>query len=168
MEHRYAPAGLETGDAEKLATILQERLSSLIDLALILKHIHWNVVGSGFIAVHQLMDQQTDQTRAMIDAIAERISTLGGVPQGLATDVVAHRSTDGDYSLGRADVLAHLHALDKVYENVGEGQRVAIEQVSKLDPVTEDLLISQASELELNHWFIRAHISEQDGSLTKA
>jgi starvation-inducible DNA-binding protein len=138
-----------------------------MDLALILKHIHWNVVGSGFIAVHQLMDQQTDQTRAMIDAIAERISTLGGVPLGLAGDVVEHRSAERDYALGRAEVLDHLRSLDEVYENVGEGQRVAIEQVSKLDPVTEDLLISQASELELNHWFIRAHITEQDGSLSR-
>jgi starvation-inducible DNA-binding protein len=166
MKHEYAPAGLETGDAEKLATILQERLASLIDLSLILKHVHWNVIGPGFIAVHEMMDAQTDQTRDMVDEVAERISTLGGVPAGLAQQVVDMRATDEQYALGRAPVMAHLGALDNVYENVGAAHRSAIEQVSNIDPISEDLLVSQARRLELNHWFIRAHVSDTDGRLT--
>lgn len=165
MKHHYAPAGLSTGDAEKLGDILQERLASLIDLSLILKHVHWNVVGPGFVAVHEMMDAQVESTRGMIDAVAERISTLGGVAAGLATQVTEMRAADGDYALGRAPVMAHLGALDKVYERVGQGHREAIGQVSGIDPVTEDLLIAQTSTLELNHWFIRAHISDIDGSL---
>jgi len=166
MKHEYAPAGMDTGDAEKIATILQERLASLIDLSLVLKHVHWNVIGPGFIAVHELMDTQTDATRVMVDEVAERISTLGGVAAGLAQQVVDLRSADDRYALGRAPVMAHLGALDKVYEKLGAGHREAIEQVSALDPISEDLLISQARRLELNHWFIRAHISDTDGRLT--
>lgn len=165
MKHHYAPAGMDTGQAEKISSVLQERLASLIDLSLTLKHVHWNVVGAGFIAVHELMDTQTVETRDMIDAVAERISTLGGVAGGLATQVVEMRSADDEYALGRAPVMAHLGALDKVYERIGSGHREAIEQVSDVDPVTEDLLIAQASQLELNHWFIRAHISDTDGRL---
>jgi starvation-inducible DNA-binding protein len=166
MKHMYAPAGIETGDAEKVATILQERLATLVDLSLILKHVHWNVIGPGFIAVHEMMDAQTDQTRDMVDEVAERISTLGGVPAGLAQQVVDMRATDEQYALGRAPVMAHLGALDKVYENVGAAHRSAIEQVSNIDPISEDLLVSQARRLELNHWFIRAHVSDTDGRLT--
>lgn len=165
MKHQYAPAGLDTGDAEKLGSILQERLSSLIDLSLILKHVHWNVIGPGFIAVHELMDTQTEDARDMIDQVAERISTLGGVAAGLANQVVEMRAADEDYALGRAPVMAHLGALDKVYERLGEGHREAIEQVSALDPVSEDLLIAQAGKVELNHWFVRAHLSDTDGRL---
>lgn len=166
MKHEYAPAGIDTGDAEKLATILQERLASLIDLSLILKHVHWNVIGPGFIAVHEMMDVQAAQTRDMVDEVAERISTLGGVAAGLAQQVVEMRATDDQYALGRAPVMAHLGALDKVYEKVGAGHRSAIEQMSNVDPMSEDLLISQGRRLELNHWFIRAHISDTDGRLT--
>jgi starvation-inducible DNA-binding protein len=165
MKHLYAPAGLSTGEAEKLGDILQARLASLIDLSLILKHVHWNVVGPGFVAVHELMDAQVESTRGMVDAVAERISTLGGVAAGLATQVVEMRAGDEEYALGRAPVMAHLGALDKIYERVGAGHREAIEQVASIDPVTEDLLISQTSTLELNHWFIRAHISDTDGHL---
>ena len=165
MQHHYAPSGMDTGEAEKVGVVLQERLASLIDLSLILKHIHWNVIGSGFVAVHQLMDTQTDATRQMVDEVAERISTLGGVAGGLAGQVVEMRSADDEYALGRAPVMAHLGALDKVYERIGNGHREAIEQVASIDPVTEDLLISQTAQLELNHWFIRAQISDTDGRL---
>lgn len=165
MQHKYAPAGMNTGDAEKVADILQERLASLIDLSMTLKHIHWNVIGPGFVAVHEMMDQQTDAVRMMIDAVAERISTLGGVAAGLPSQVPDMRAADEDYALGRAPVMAHLGALDKVYERVGAGHREGVAQVADIDPVSEDLLISQASELELNHWFVRAHISDTDGNL---
>jgi starvation-inducible DNA-binding protein len=156
---------MDTGEAEKIAAILQERLASLIDLSLTLKHVHWNVIGSGFIAVHEMMDTQTDTVRDMIDEVAERISTLGGVAGGLATQVVEMRSADDEYALGRAPVMAHLGALDKVYERIGSGHREAIEQVSSLDPVSEDILISQTAQLEMNHWFVRAHLSDTDGRL---
>jgi len=165
MKHMYAPAGIETGDAEKVATILQERLATLVDLSLILKHVHWNVIGPGFIAVHQMMDSQVESTRGMIDTVAERITTMGGVAAGLAQQVTEMRQAGDDYALGRGPVAAHLGALDKVYEQTCSGHRTAIEQVGSIDPVTEDLLISQLAELELNHWFVRAHISDTNGRL---
>jgi starvation-inducible DNA-binding protein len=166
MRHLYAPSGLDMGDAEKMAAILQERLASLIDLSLTLKHVHWNVVGTGFIAIHEMMDAQTDAVRAMVDAVAERITTLGGVAGGLPTQVVEMRSADDEYALGRAPVAAHLGALDKVYERIGSGHREAIEQVSAMDPITEDLLVSQTAQLEMHHWFVRAHLSDVDGRLS--
>lgn len=156
---------MATETAEEVVAILQERLSSLVDLSLILKHVHWNVVGMGFIAIHELMDDQTDTVRGQVDAVAERTSTLGGVPAGLAQQVADMRDADGDYALGRAEVMAHLGALDKVYERVTAGHRRAIEKVAELDPVTEDMLLGQAGELEMAHWFIRAHISNVDGEL---
>lgn len=165
MKHMYAPAGLETGDAEKVATILQERLATLIDLSLILKHVHWNVIGPGFVAVHKMMDDQVESSRDMIDAVAERIATMGGVAAGLAGQVTEMRQAGDDYALGRAPVAAHLGALDRFYEQTCSGHRTAMEQVGSIDPVTEDLLISQLAALELNHWFVRAHISDTDGRL---
>ena len=102
MNHQYAPAGMDTGQAEKVSAILQERLASLIDLSLTLKHVHWNVIGSGFIAVHELMDTQTEDTREMVDRVAERITTLGGIAGGLANQVVDMRSAKDEYALGRA------------------------------------------------------------------
>ena len=165
MNHQFAPASMSIDDAEATATILQGRLSTLIDLSLTLKHIHWNVVGMSFISVHEMVDSQVDSVRDMVDAIAERIAALGGVPAGLPGQVADLRDADEDYALGRAEVMAHLGALDKFYENVTAGHREAIDAISDIDPISEDLLVGQAGELEMAHWFVRAHLADVDGRL---
>ena len=165
MEHRYAPEGLDLTDAGQVTDRLQTRLADLIDLSLTLKHVHWNVVGWGFMSMHKLMDEQTDTVRVLVDEMAERISSLGGVAAGLTSQVADNRTSDGDYSLGRGDVVAHLGALDKVYSRVCMGHRDVLTEVGDLDPVSEDLIISQLRALELNHWFVRAHLENIDGRL---
>src|ERR1700735_672649 len=113
--------GLGNKDASEVAAILQDRLNALNDLALTLKHIHWNVVGPNFIAVHTMLDPQVAAVRLLGDDTAERIATLGGSPVGTPGALVASRSWD-DYSLGRDDALAHLGALALVYAGVIESQ----------------------------------------------
>jgi starvation-inducible DNA-binding protein len=151
--------------AEEITQSLQERLADLIDLSLTLKHVHWNVIGFGFIAIHKLMDEQTGTVRGLIDEVAERITTMGAVAAGLPSQVIEGRTAKGDYALGRGPVMAHLGALDKAYERVIVGHREAISAVTKHDPITEDLLIGQTAKLDLNHWFIRAHLSDTEGHL---
>jgi hypothetical protein len=75
-----------------------------------------------------------------------RIATLGGSPTGTPGTLVAARSWD-DYSLGRDGALAHLGALDLVYAGVIEAHRKAITTTEDPDPVTQDMLIEQAGQL---------------------
>lgn len=155
--------GLSTSIGHAVADALQMRVHALNDLALTLKHAHWNVVGPHFIGVHEMLDPQIDGVRAMVDVLAERMSTLGVPPNGLAGALVAARSWD-DYSLTRADTTAHLAALDLAYVGVIEDHRRAIEKVGD-DPVTEDVLIGQTGELEQFQWFVRAHLQRTDGDM---
>src|SRR6201985_3069524 len=110
----YTVPGMKPDDSDKVIGLLQDRLNALNDLALTLKHVHWNVTGPHFIAVHTMLDPQVDGVRVMVDDTAERIATLGGSPVGTPGALVAQRSWD-DYSIGRADTNAHLAALDIVY-----------------------------------------------------
>jgi len=162
---QFTVPGMSTQDAGEISATLQERLNALTDLHLTLKHVHWNVVGPHFIAVHEMLDPQVDAVRAMTDATAERIATLGTSPVGTPGALVAQRTWD-DYSMGRAGAIEHLGALDLVYAGVIEDQRKAIESVSDVDPVTEDLLVGQAAQLELFHWFVRAHLESSSGDLS--
>lgn len=164
-QNTFAPAGMERDDAEKVTNVLQGRLAELIDLLLTLKHVHWNVVGSGFIAIHELMDRQHAVVGELMDEVAERITTMGAIAAGLTGQVVDNRDSQQDYALGKAPIMAHLGALDKVYERVCSGHRRATEKVSDLDPVSEDLLIGQTAKLDLNHWFVRAHLEDTAGHL---
>src|ERR1700761_7655870 len=109
----YGVPGLGERDASEIIGLLQDRLNALNDLALTLKHIHWNVTGPHFIAVHTMLDPQVAAVRLMVDTTAERIATLGGSPAGTPGALVAARSWD-DYSIGRANTDEHLGALDLV------------------------------------------------------
>lgn len=161
---KYTVPSLTPQTGAQVAAILQERLHALNDLQLTLKHIHWNVVGPHFIAVHEMIDPQVDAVRLMVDAIAERIATLGVAPVGTPGALVAARAW-ADYSLGRAGAIEHLHALDEVYVGVISSHREAAEATEELDTVTNDLLIGHLHELELFHWFVRAHLESSGGSL---
>jgi starvation-inducible DNA-binding protein len=158
--------GLSTATGHRVADALQMRVHALNDLALTLKHAHWNVVGPHFIGVHEMLDPQIDGVRAMIDVLAERMSTLGVPPNGLPGALVAARSWD-DYELMRADTSAHLAALDLVYTGVIEDHRAVIEAVGD-DPVTEDIVVGQTGELEQYQWFVRAHLQGTGGELASA
>ncbi|KQX65637.1 Dps family protein [Angustibacter sp. Root456] len=162
---RFTVPGLSQDDAATVGAILQDRLNALNDLALTLKHVHWNVIGQNFIAVHEMLDPQIDAVRAMVDEAAERMATLGVAPQGTPGAIVSQRSWD-DYSLGRATTQEHLGALDLVFAGVISDHRKAQEQTADLDPVTEDLVIGQLRQLELFHWFVRAHLENLGGELS--
>ena len=160
----YSIPGLSEETSAELAQLLQERLSAYNDLHLTLKHVHWNVVGPSFIAVHEMIDPQVDLVRGYADEVAERIATLGATPKGTPSAILEDRTWD-DYSLGRDTATAHLAALDLVYTGVITSLRSSIEKAGDLDPVTEDLLVSQAGELEQFQWFIRAHLENSGGTL---
>lgn len=161
MPERTIP-GMNQQDTSEVISSLSTRLASLLDLALTLKHVHWNVHGQGFIAVHKMLDPQVDAVREMVDDTAERIATLGGTPQGTPQAIIEQR-TWKDYSLAKATVPQHLEELDGVYTGVIEDHRKAQEVVSSLDPVTEDMLLGQLRDLELYQWFIRAHLEPSGG-----
>ena len=164
---KFTIPGLTNAEGEKLAGILQDRLNALNDLQLTLKHVHWNVVGPHFIAVHEMIDPHVDEVRDMVDETAERIATLGVSPLGTPGAIVNGRTWE-DYSLGRATTNEHLGALDEVYINLLKDHRKAQEASSDLDPVTEDMIIGQQRQLELLHWFIRAHLESTGGTLSTA
>lgn len=156
--------GLDEAAVADVLGTMQERLAALLDLQLTLKHIHWNVVGVNFIAVHEMLDPQVDAVRAMSDALAERIATMGGEPLGTPGAITSLRTWD-DYELNRAPTVRHLSALDRVYAGVIGDHRAAISKLADVDPVTEDLFIGQTAELELFQWFVRAHLQDSDGDV---
>lgn len=164
MPSTYTLPGLDEATAEQARAVLQERLVALTDLHLTLKHIHWNVVGENFIAVHEMLDPQVDNVRLAADALAERIAAMGGEPVGTPGALVQARGWD-DYPLLRATVAEHLSALDNVYTGVVTGHRAAFERLEDLDTVSHDMVVQQTQDLEQFQWFVRAHLEDRRGRI---
>ena len=57
-------------------------------------------------------------------------------------------------------------AVDILAALLGAVCRQVAEDVEETDPVTHDLLITQLGQLELFHWFIRAHLENSGGELS--
>jgi starvation-inducible DNA-binding protein len=162
---KFTAPGLSSDDGTAAAEVLQDRLTALTDLQLTLKHVHWNVVGPHFIAVHKMLDPQFKAVRKMVDETAERIATLGRSPVGTLGALAKERGWV-DYQLGRADALEHLAALDRVYDEVISHHRQAMDKLGSVDLVSQDLLIQQLADLEQFQWFVRAHLEDPSGGLT--
>ena len=166
--HEEAPkttiAGMADDATTSVIAALQDRLVATLDLQLTLKHIHWNVVGMNFIAIHEMLDPQVDAVRLQSDEIAERIATLGGVPKGTPAAITAGR-TWSDYDVDRAPTVQHLVALDNVYSGVIGDHRATLDALGQHDPVSEDMVIGHLRDLEQFQWFIRAHLKDATGDV---
>ena len=79
---------LQDADKEITGNVLQATLVDLLDLSLIAKQAHWNVVGPHFRSAHLQLDELVDIARGYADRVAERANAIGISPNGKAKTVV--------------------------------------------------------------------------------
>ncbi len=143
-------------DARKIvADALQGALVDLIDLSLVAKQVHWNVVGPRFRSVHLQLDEVVASARTHMDTVAERASALGINPDGRA-DTVARTSGIQQVNEGW---INDKDAVDTLVAALGETVRRMRERVASTeepDPVTQDLMITVTADLEKHHWMFQA------------
>jgi len=145
-----------TGDCqESTVDILQRQLVNFVDLALLLKQAHWNVVGKNFRSVHLQLDEILETVRDASDEIAERISALG-LPADGRSGTVAEHSELADYPRDFQDVSATVGTVSDAMKTTIDTLRGGIESLGDLDPVSEDLCISISGPMEKHLWMLQA------------
>ncbi len=140
---------------DEVTSILQKNLVQLIDLALLLKQAHWNVVGPNFRNVHLQLDEIIDTVRDASDSVAERISTLGIAPDGRSASVAEHSELTAyprDFVKAGETVSLVADAIKSTVDLL----RSAIERSGDLDPVTQDLFIGISGPMEKHLWMMQA------------
>lgn len=146
------------GKREKLIGLLNQRLADAADLRSQAKQAHWNVKGMNFIALHELFDRVAADLEPIVDDIAERVMTLGGVANGTVR-VAAQTSTLAEYPLEITDGADHVDALSNVLADFGKKVRADIEAADGLgDAGTADLLTGVSRTVDKLLWFVEAHI----------
>lgn len=156
MRERYA-SGIDDSTAQKMSDLLNANLANVIDLTLDGKQCHWNLQGTGFIGVHQLLDDTADRLREVSDMIAERIVILGGEPNGLASRVVKDSILE-DYPTNITEVDEHVRELTNRYKVVAITLREAIAAAGDAgDEDTADLFTEASRVIDKDAWFIGAN-----------
>ena len=156
---RLFPIGLslETrlSSCQRLNRILAD---TQILYALYKKH-HWQVRGATFYQLHLLLDKHAGEQLTLIDTIAERVQTLGGLavgdPRHVAEITAVPRPPDG-----AEEVPAMLSRLLEVHEIILVEAHDAARRVAQLgDDGTNDLLVSDVIRTgEMQAWFLAEHL----------
>ncbi len=143
---------------ENLKTVseaLQGALVDLVDLSLVAKQIHWNVVGPRFRSVHLQLDELVDTARTHSDTVAERASALGVSPDGRAATVAVGSGIDVTPEGWVDDTTAVQTIVDALGAVIGRmRERVAVS--GDPDPVSQDIFIQIMADLEKQHWMFQA------------
>jgi starvation-inducible DNA-binding protein len=149
---------LEAKARDATGQVLQEALVDLIDLSLVAKQAHWNVVGRNFRSVHLQLDELVAAAREYTDQVAERASAIGVSPDGRAATVAKHSGVP-EFAVGWRNDEDVIRAITATVGEVVQRMRARIETTDDTDLVTQDLIIELTAKLEEAHWMWQAQLA---------
>jgi starvation-inducible DNA-binding protein len=163
---RY-PIALDEKARVESVGILNQVLVDTMTLRDLYKKHHWQVSGATFYQLHLLYDKHYGEQAELVDAVAERIQTLGGVAIAMAADV-AELTMIPRPPRGREEVPVQISRLLEAHEMlILEVRRGADKSAQIGDQGTNDLLVSQVLRTnEMQVWFLSEHLV--DAPLTRA
>jgi starvation-inducible DNA-binding protein len=156
-------AKLSIALAEDVCRESVENLNQLIADTMTLRDMykkhHWQVAGPTFYQLHLLYDKHFNEQSELVDAIAERIQSLGGISIAMAHDV-AETTIIPRLPRGRQPTSAQLSRLLHAHELVLlEARTMAKQAATAGDDGTNDLLVSNVIRTnEQQVWFVSEHL----------
>ncbi len=158
-EMRLLPIALAHDARMESSQLLNQINADTIILYNLYKKHHWMMRGPTFYQLHLLLDKHAGEQLALIDLMAERVQTLGGVaiadPRHVAEVTTIPRPPNGVEGVP-AMLSRLLEAHEIIIEKVRDGIRRTAENG---DDGTNDLLMSDVLRTnELQVWFIAEHL----------
>ncbi|MCK2237629.1 MULTISPECIES: DNA starvation/stationary phase protection protein [unclassified Crossiella] len=149
---------LGQAERERTGEVLQAALVDLIDLSLVAKQAHWNVVGRQFRDVHLQLDELVTAARGYSDQVAERAAAIGVSPDGRVTTVAETTGVPAFPANWKQDTEV-IGAIVTTLGTLVQRMRVRIDATDKTDLVTQDLIIEITGKLEEAHWMWQAQLA---------
>ncbi len=156
---RTLPIGLPDEARRASCETLNEILADSMVLYSMYKKHHWLVAGPTFYQLHLLFDKHAEEQNEIIDALAERVQSLGGIavgdPRHAAELTSIPRPPDG-----AEEVAVMIDRTLRAHETVIAKVREAIESTEESkDWGTNDLLMGDVLRThELQVWFLSEHV----------
>ena len=153
------PIALDASVRSASVDNLNQLLVDTMTLRDMYKKHHWQVSGPTFYQLHLLFDKHFNEQSELVDSIAERIQSLGGVSIAMAHDVV-ERTLVPRLPRGREEVPVQISRLLHAHEIVLKEARAMARQAAEAgDDGTNDLLVSDVIRTnELQVWFVGEHL----------
>lgn len=124
------------------------------------KKSHWQTSGGNFYELHLLFDKHYGEQDQLMDALAERVQTLGGVARAMPQDIVEETRLARAPS-GIESAVNQLRRLVDAHEFIlQEARPLSREAATAGDEGTNDLIVSQLIRgNESQSWFVLRHLS---------
>lgn len=153
------PIALDEKVCEESVDNLNQLLADTMTLRDLYKKHHWQVAGHTFYQIHLLFDKHFGEQVELVDEIAERIQTLGGISLAMAPDI-AETTLIPRPPRGREELPVQLSRLLEAHEIIIKEVRAMAKQADDSgDDGTNDLLVSSVLRTnELQVWFLAEHL----------
>ena len=155
----HLPIALSENIAAQSVENLNQVLADTMTLRDLYKKHHWQVTGPTFYQLHLLFDKHYEEQNELVDRIAERIQSLGGISLAMAPDV-AETTLIPRPPKGREEAPVQISRLLHAHEIILEEARsMARQSADAGDDGTNDLLISDVIRTnEKQVWFVSEHL----------
>ena len=155
---RLLPIALSAEAREESCQLLNGILADTMILYALYKKHHWLVAGPTFYQLHLLFDKHADEQLGLVDLLAERVQSLGGIAVGDPRHAAELTSIERPPN-GAEDVPSMIDRLLDAHETVIEKVRDAIDNTeASKDWGSNDLLMGDVLRChELQVWFMAEH-----------
>jgi len=160
---RTIPIGLPDKARFENIEAMNKILADTMTLRDLYQKHHWQVAGPTFYQLHLLFEKHYNEQTALVDELAERIQTLGGISIAMAHDV-AETTTIPRPPRGSEAPPIQLSRLLEAHELIIKETREAAKAADENeDDGTNDLLVSDVLRTnELQAWFLSEHLVDTD------
>ena len=151
--------GITDQNRTAVIDILNRLLSDEYVLYTKTRNFHWNVVGPDFSQLHKFFEAQYEELDEIIDEVAERARSLGGISLGSLKEFVA-KTRLVEPPAARLEAKVMLGALLADHESVVQVLRIDAADCGEkyADMGTNDFLTGLMERHEKMAWMLRSHL----------
>lgn len=135
---------------------LQQTLTELQQLQLQTKQAHWNVSGTLFYPLHELLQEHYEGVAKYADEVAERLQAIGVSSDGRANTIIRN-SRIPEYPGGFSDDAQVIQWFARYYKVTSDEIGQSIKATNDSDPTTSNLLQEVQHAIDKYQWQMRAH-----------
>lgn len=152
--------GLDAHKSKELSNDLNSLLANFQTYYQNLRGIHWNIKGKRFFDLHLKFEELYTDANMKVDMIAERILTLGGVPEHTFKDYIAHSNVPVGQNITKDDEAIRL-IVDSLTELLVIERNILNVSGKASDEGTNSMMSDFISEQEKTVWMMKAWLTEE-------
>lgn len=152
--------GLDAGKSLELSKDLNSLLANFQTYYQNLRGIHWNIKGKRFFELHPKFEELYDDANLKVDEIAERILTLGGVPQHTFKDYIDNSKVPVGKNITDDEQAIRL-IVDSLNELLIIERKILDASAEANDEGTNSMMSDFITEQEKTVWMMKAWLAEE-------